>query len=117
MNPEKEAIRTLEELGYTVILIENDRVVYSRLQQEEKYCDGCQYLTFEQTPDPYDSFSIDFYAICTYLKRKVQGGLAFYETKELPKPLACPFLGRKLSKDEKKEMEEWMEERKMANWI
>ena len=102
------AIRTLEELGYEIILIKDNRIIYSKQEQDNKYCNNCQFCSsglLDESPDPFEM---------TYkLRCEALGGIliAAYEPCEdtkTEKPLACPILGRELTEDEQKEADEWL---------
>ena len=105
----EKAIRTLEELGYEVTLIKEKHIVYSKHEQENKYCNNCQFCFKTLVNDSADPFEMEYKLYC-----KALGGIciASYDPcddAKTKKPLACPKLGRELSKEEEKEVQKWLE--------
>ena len=107
-NKKNEAIRILEDLGYQVILSKNNKVVYSQQAQKEKHCNTCEYCHTSLKPSGPDSFEMGYQVICTHLKVLIASYDPCDDT-TTEKPLACPFLGRELSKVEEKEAQLWLE--------
>lgn len=80
----------------------HDHLTYSSLIKDFN-CNQCDSFMLAPDPDPYDWFrDTDKKAVCLKLKAVIQGSLEYpSEWQNILKPLWCPKLGRKLSKDEK----------------
>lgn len=80
----------------------HDHLTYSSLIKDFN-CNQCDAFMLAPDPDPYDWFrDTDKKAVCLKLKAVIQGSLEYpSEWQNILKPLWCPKLGRKLSKDEK----------------
>ena len=73
------------------------------LVEESPICNLCKFFLLAPDPDPYDWFRDgDMKALCLKQKAVIAGALEYpSEWQNILKPLWCPKLGRKLSKDEK----------------
>ena len=70
MNLEKakkkeKSIRTLEKLGYEVTLIKENRMVYSKYEQENKYCENCSLWIYVKFLDTF------FYEFICFFKLRL----------------------------------------------
>lgn len=84
-------------LTYTHLIEARDLV------EESPICNLCDYFMLDNDPDPWDEFRCnDKKALCLKQKAVIVGALEYpSEWQSIFKPLWCPKLGRKLSKDEK----------------
>lgn len=104
---EKE-IRKVEGSGLDVVVIGSEgKLEYAtEMNKDSNYCDSCDYLRFESSPDPFDWFESDEErAICTRLDAQIAGALEPHEMTDIYKPLWCPKIGRELPSEEKVEAE------------
>ena len=119
---QKEEIKKFEEAGIEVVAVNGEgKLEYTTKGTENNndYCDGCEFLRLEPDPDPYDWFCDDEQkAICLKKKAVIAGALGVNEVTGIFKPLYCPKFGRKLSQEEEKEAEirlHWAQERFNGN--
>ena len=115
MNLEKakkkeKAIRTLEKLGYEVTLIKENRMVYSKYEQENKYCENCSlcYTNLVNNDPRSGGINMVIKLYCRALDETCIASYEPYENTKTEKTLACPKLGREISKKEKKEAKKWL---------
>lgn len=80
----------------------HDHLTYSSLIKDFN-CNQCDSFMLDNDPDPWDEFRCnDKKALCLKQKAVIVGALEYpSEWQSIFKPLWCPKLGRKLSKDEK----------------
>ena len=110
MNLEKakkkeKSIRTLEKLGYEVTLIKENRMVYSKYEQEN--CSLCYTSLVNDNPRS-GGINMVIKLYCRALDGTCIASYKPYENTKTEKPLACPKLGREISKKEKKEAKKWL---------
>ncbi len=112
----QKEIRKYEEAGIGVVVTEKGKLVYATggINKDSNTCDSCEFLEFRPDPDPYDWFRDgDQKAVCLKMKAAIACCLERpSEMVNISKPLWCPYLGRELSEDEKKQAADKLEFRK-----
>jgi len=103
----KEEIRKVEEAGIDVVVTNNGKLehVTGGINNSPNFCDSCEYLRFVPDPDSNDWSRLDDQkAICQKMEGMITGSI--HQPSEMiyiSKPIWCPFLGRELTKKEKKD--------------
>ena len=110
----KKIVAEYEEKGVEVVVLNNNgKIEYStdKVENKDEYCDDCPFFSLVPDPDPYDWFRDgDQKAICFEMKASIAGGLERpSEWTNIPKPLFCPKLNRKLTEEEKEKAERLLE--------
>ncbi len=112
----KKEIREYEEAGIDVVVTKNGKLEYvtGGINDSKEVCDNCEFLTFKPDPDPDDWFrDEDQKAVCLKMEAAISRYLeTLSEMINISKPLWCPYLGRELSEDERKQAKEMLEYRK-----
>ncbi len=107
-----QEIEKYENAGIGVVAVGSDGTLKYSSQGMGgcKYCDQCSSFRLLPDPDPYDWFrDNDMKAVCLELNAVIRGSLETpSEYTKIPKPLYCPKLGRKLSKEEKEKADEML---------
>lgn len=100
-----------EDGGFVAVIGGNGELQYATNSvKSEGYCDCCECLRFLPDPDPFDWFRDgDMKAVCTAINGVIAGHLETpKEYVNIEKPLFCPKLGRKLSKEEKEKADKML---------
>ena len=98
----------IEECGKLVVKKDNDGKFHFSMEGKRECCNNCSAFTLLPDPDPDDWFrDEDMKAVCLEVNGVIQGSLEKpSEWQNIPKPLYCPKLGRKLTAEEQKKADE-----------